>query len=215
VTILKCLDSAALHQGYEPTKLTKMTDDELIEKLKAAPREMHTPRTVLRAPSLDQIPVRMSWAVASSASLDFVARWRKSADVEVATRSAHSEMRAVEAGEELIYNVFEKDTNAYVGRIDLHSWDADAPRCEIGYMADAPTSGRGLLREAAAACVQLAFDIGAVRIQVITDTRNTRSIQFAEALGMQHEGVLRSYEQLDGVVCDQALLSIVRPARPR
>ena len=70
--------------------------------------------------------------------------------------------------------------------------------------------GPGVSREAAAACVQLAFDIGAVRIHVITDTRNIRSIKFAEALGMQHEGVLRNYEQLDGVVCDQALLSIIR-----
>ncbi len=187
-----------------------MTDNELTEKLKAAPREIHTLRTVLRAPDLDQIPVRMAWAKASAATLYFVARWRKSVDVEVATRSAHSEIRSFEAGEELIYNVFEKATNGYVGRIDLHSWDADAPRCEIGYMADSRTSGRGLIREAAAACVQLAFDIGAVRIQVITDTRNTRSIKFAEALGMQHEGVLRNYEQLDGVICDQALLSIIR-----
>ena len=164
----------------------------------------------MHAPNLDQIPVRMAWAAASRASFDFVARWRKSVDVDVATRSARSEIRAHEAGEELIYNVFERATMAYVGRIDLHSWDADAPRCEIGYMADSRTSGRGLLREAAAACVQLAFDIGAVRIQVITDTRNIRSIKFAEALGMQHEGVLRNYEQLDGVVCDQALLSIIR-----
>jgi RimJ/RimL family protein N-acetyltransferase len=202
-----------MHQGYEPAN-RKMRADELTEKLKAAPREILTERTVLRAPSLDQIPVRMAWAAASNATLDFVARWRESVDVDVATRSAHSEIRTVEAGEELIYNVFEKETNAYVGRIDLHSWDADAPRCEIGYMADARTSGRGLLREAAAACVQLAFDIGAVRIQVITDTRNTRSIQFAEALGMQHEGVLRNYEQLNGVVCDQASLSVIRPTRP-
>jgi RimJ/RimL family protein N-acetyltransferase len=191
-----------------------MTSDELNEKLKAAPRQIFTARTVLRGPSLDQIPVRMAWAAASIATLDFVARWRETVDVEVATLSATSEIGAVEAGEELIYNVFEKDTNVFVGRVDLHSWDADAPRCEIGYMADVRTSGRGLLREAAVACVQLAFGIGAVRIQVITDTRNTRSIRFAESLGMEHEGVLRNYEQLDGVVCDQALLSVIRPARP-
>lgn len=119
-------------------------------------------------------------------------------------------MRAVEAGDEIIYNVFEIATGDYVGRLDLHSWDADAPRCEIGYMADTRTSGRGLLREAAIACVELAFDIGAVRIQAMTDPRNTRSIMFAKALGMQEEGVLRNYERLDDVLCDQVLLSTVR-----
>ncbi|TAG02053.1 MAG: N-acetyltransferase [Betaproteobacteria bacterium] len=187
-----------------------MTPETLTEKIKAAPREILTARTRLTAPSLEQIPIRMAWAIASSDALHFLPDWRKSADLRGATRGTESEMRAVEAGDEIIYNVFEIATGDYVGRLDLHSWDADAPRCEIGYMADTRTSGRGLLREAAIACVELAFDIGAVRIQAMTDPRNTRSIMFAKALGMQEEGVLRNYERLDDVLCDQVLLSTVR-----
>jgi RimJ/RimL family protein N-acetyltransferase len=187
-----------------------MTHDELLTKIKQAPQEIRTQRTYLKKPSLDQIPIRMAWAEASAQMLEYLPHWRRSNDVERATRSANSEMRSVESGEEVIYNVFEIGTDAYVGRIDLHSWDVDAPRCEIGYMADARTMGRGLLREAATTCVQLAFDIGAVRIQAMTDTRNLRSIHFAKALGMQEEGVLRNYERLDDVLCDQALLAMVR-----
>jgi RimJ/RimL family protein N-acetyltransferase len=187
-----------------------MTPEILNEKIRAAPREILTSRTRLTLPSYDQIPIRMAWAAAASEALEFVPWWRRSTDRERATKSVESEMRAVESGEEIIYNVFEIATGAYVGRIDLHSWDADAPRCEIGYMTDPRTSGRGLLREAAAACLQLAFDIGAVRIQAITDTRNLRSIHFAKALGMQEEGVLRNYERLEGMLCDQVLLAMVR-----
>lgn len=187
-----------------------MTEDELIAKLRALPRAITTPRIRLTAPSAAQIPIRVAWAVANLDALTFLPRWRRSADPDAAARSCESEMRAVEAGEEIIFNVFEMHSAAYVGRIDLHSWDADAPRCEIGYMADARTAGRGLLREAALACVELALSMGVARVQAITDTRNVRSIRFAESIGMQREGVLRGYERLDGLLCDQVVLSLVR-----
>ncbi|MGL5003501.1 MAG: GNAT family N-acetyltransferase [Casimicrobium sp.] len=187
-----------------------MTDEELLKQILSAPRSFETERTRLEAPSLTQVPVRMAWAVAAHDELHFVDWWRRSTQQDVAERSAKSEIAAVDAGSEIIYNVFEKETNAYVGRIDLHSWGADAPRCEIGYMGDPRTQGRGLLREAARACVELAFALGCARIQAITDPRNLRSIAFAKALGMQEEGVLRNYERLNGELCDQVVLAVVR-----
>jgi RimJ/RimL family protein N-acetyltransferase len=186
-----------------------MTPDQLTELLKQVSREIRTPRTTLRTPTLDLVDIRIDWIRASYDSLKFIPGWRKNLDPEVAKRSVERDVRVSGCGEEVIYNVFENDTDAFVGRLDLHSWDADAPRCELGYAGDVRMSGRGLLREAAIACVELAFDIGAVRIQAMTDTRNLRSIQFARALGMQEEGVLRNYERLQGVLCDQVLLAMV------
>jgi RimJ/RimL family protein N-acetyltransferase len=181
------------------------------DDIRQAPAQIITARTTLRLSSLDMVDVRVEWAVASSDMLEFTWWWRKGVDREKSLMSLQSEMSAIESGEELIYNVFESTTNAYVGRIDLHSWDFDAPRCEIGYMADARTCGRGLLREAALACVDLAFKLGAVRVQAITDSRNLRSIHFAKLLGMQEEGVLRNYER-DGTgsLTDQVMLSVTR-----
>jgi RimJ/RimL family protein N-acetyltransferase len=186
-----------------------MTDEELTQRILAATRTFETERTRLEAPSLAQVPVRMAWAAAAHDQLH-TDSWRKSVAQDVSERSAQSEIAAVAAGSEIIYNVFESATNAYVGRIDLHSFDADAPRCEIGYMADPRTQGRGLLREAAHACVALAFRLGFARVQAITDPRNTRSIAFAKALGMREEGVLRNYERLNGELCDQVMLAIIR-----
>lgn len=188
--------------------------------LRVCPKEIRTARTVLRAPDVAQIPVRQAWAQANHNALGFVARWRRTADAEVAGRSCASEMASVEVGTELIFNVFACDADQasrdyacgpYVGRIDLHSWDFDAPRCEIGYMGDVRTQGKGLLREACAAAIELAFAMGVARVQAITDTRNLPSIRFALGLGMQAEGVLRNYERMDGLLCDQQLLSIVNP----
>jgi RimJ/RimL family protein N-acetyltransferase len=159
---------------------------------------------------MNQISVRMAWALASHDMLEFVASWRESAAIEQATDSAQSEMAAFDAGDELIYNAFENDSEAYVGRIDLHSWGHEAPRCEIGYMADARTCGRGLLRDGALACIKLAFDMGAIRVQALTDANNTRALRFAAALGMQQEGVLRNYGRHNGIVHDEIMFSRLR-----
>jgi RimJ/RimL family protein N-acetyltransferase len=181
------------------------------EDLIRAPRELSTERCVLKSSSIEFTSTRVAWANASSAMLDFTWWWRKAIDPEKALASLQSEMDAIARGEELIFNVFERETNAHVGRIDLHSWDFDAPRCEIGYMADARTSGRGLLREAALACVELAFSLGAVRVQAVTDSRNARSIHFAKSLGMREEGVLKNYERDGtGALTDQVMLAVIR-----
>jgi RimJ/RimL family protein N-acetyltransferase len=187
-----------------------MTNDELTQAIKSSPREIMTARTTLRIASLDMLETRLEWVQASTDTLDYLPGWRDNFDPEVAKRSIERDVRCVENGEDVVYNVFETSTSHYVGRIDLHTWDSDAPRCEIGYMADSRTSGKGLLREAALACVELAFNMGAARIQAVTDTRNLRSIAFAKSIGMQEEGVLRNYERLNGVLCDQQLLSICR-----
>ena len=182
------------------------------QDLIGAPRSFTTARTRLEAPSLAQVPVRMAWAQASGPMLGFVPWWRRSVDEAVAIRSAQSEMDKVALGEDVIYNVYELETGAFVGRIDLHTWDFETPRCEIGYMADARTQGRGLLREAVRACIDLAFQLGAVRVEAITDTRNLASIRFAQAVGMQTEGVMRNYERdAAGQLCSQVLLAVLRP----
>jgi RimJ/RimL family protein N-acetyltransferase len=190
--------------------------------LRLCPHDIRTARTVLRLPNVLQVPVRQAWAQANLAQLDFVAWWRRSVDEETATRSANSEIMSVATGTEVIFNVFMCDPacdvaaayacGPYVGRIDLHSWDFDVPRCEIGYMADVRTQGTGLLREACGAAIELAFALGAVRVQAVTDTRNFKSIRFAKALGLQAEGVLRNYERdASGRLCDQQLLAITAP----
>jgi RimJ/RimL family protein N-acetyltransferase len=187
-----------------------MTNEELTQAIKNIPREIMTARTTLRIASREMLETRLQWIQASTGMLDYLPGWRVNLDPEVAKCSIELDVRCVEDGKDVVYNVFETSTNHYVGRIDLHTWDTDAPRCEIGYMADSRTSGKGLLREAALACIELAFSMGAARIQAITDTRNLRSIAFAKSIGMQEEGVLRNYERLNGVLCDQQLLSICR-----
>ena len=135
------------------------------QNLIAAPRELRSDRLVLRAPSLGFAQLRAASIAASSADYGFIAWWRKAADLEVMQRSCASEVASVERGEELIYHAFLADAahngfGAYVGRIDLHTWDFSVPRCELGYMGDSRLAGQGLMHEAASTCLALAFALG-------------------------------------------------------
>ena len=100
-----------------------------------------------------------------------------------------------------------------IGRIDLHSFDFDAPRCEIGYVGDPRVSGRGCLREATLAVLDLGFALGLARIEAFSDVRNQRAVKFALDLGFEREGVVRHRERdPQGELCSQVLLARLRPA---
>lgn len=97
-----------------------------------------------------------------------------------------------------------------MARLDLHSWDVDTPRCEIGYIANSLMTGRGLVTEGCVAMIEAARQMGVVRVQAMCDPRNKAGIRMAERLGMQIEGVLRAYERDDaGLLTDLVVLSVV------
>ncbi len=147
---------------------------------------------------------------ASHDELEFVPGWREAGDEGVAARSL--QISRDRAEHELVRHAFLRDTGAYVARLDLHSWDVETPRCELGYLGDTRISGRGLVREAALAMVEVAWSLGVERVQAMVDARNERGLRFAAALGMEREGVLRRYERDDeGVLCDQVMFAVLRP----
>ena len=122
----------------------------------------------------------------------------------------------VETGECLIFNAFRLHDGAYVGRVDLHSFDFEAPRCEVGYVGEITLSGHGLMREAVLAVMAMAFSIGFVRVHALSDVRNERALAFALALGMQREGVLRAYERApQGELADMVMFAAYNPALVR
>lgn len=176
----------------------------------AVPAEIVSGRLVLRESDPAFADAFASAMAASTESLTYVSDWREAADVAVAARSLTRSREL--AGTDVVRHAFTRDTGEYVARIDLHSWDFDVPRCEIGYIGNARLAGRGLVREAALLMVQLAWSLGVERIQAKVDTRNTRAADFALTLGLHHEGVLARYERDDeGRLCDQFMLAAVRP----
>jgi RimJ/RimL family protein N-acetyltransferase len=185
-----------------------------------APALIQTPRLRLTLPSADNAEalatVFLDSLNRSLPYLGFIA-WAQSAhDADWAARFLQRDVEDIARGEVLVYYAFETGAadgdGAYVGRVDLHSWDFAVPRCEVGYVGEPLVSGRGLMREAVLACIDLALSLGAVRVQALSEAGNLRALRFAEqALGLQREGVLRHYERdAQGRLGEQVLFARVR-----
>lgn len=175
--------------------------------LKAAPGTLHTPRLRLQTPQLGHAAAFADGVAATMPALAYVAWGLRPRDVEWAQQFCEDDARSVAAGEDLVFHVFERADGGWVGRIDVHTIDRKAARGEIGYVGDVRRAGRGLMREAALAVIELCFE----RVEAMSDARNARALHFAETLGMQREGVLRHHERdPQGALCDMALYAVLR-----
>lgn len=174
-----------------------------------APRRIDTPRLVLEAPSREHAAAVHESVNASLPTLGFIAWAQSPWTIERAQRFCEGGLAMVDEGECLIFNAFRREGGAFVGRIDLHTFDFEAPRAEIGYVGDARHAGQGLMREAVLAVVDFGFRLGLARIEAISEVGNERALRFAEqGLGFTLEGRLHHRERdARGELCDQLMFA--------
>lgn len=178
-----------------------------------APRQLATPRLRLEAPRPEHAAAWHDSVNTSLPTLGFIAWAQSPWDLARAQRFCAGGLAMVEAGECLIFNAFRRDNGAVVGRIDLHSFDLETPRAEIGYVGDIRQAGQGLMREAVLAVVDLAFQLGFVRVQALSEAGNDRALHFAETLGFRREAVLHHYERdAQGQLGDQVMFAAFPPS---
>ena len=179
----------------------------------AAPRTLTTPRLRLESPRPEHAAAFVDSLLRSLPTLRFIGWGQIERDLAWSQRFCAGGAAMVEAGECLIFNAFRRDDGRYVGRIDLHSFDFEAPRCEVGYVGEVTLCGQGLMREAVLAVMALGFRIGMARIHALSDARNERALDFASALGMQREGLLRAFERdPQGELTDMVMFAAYNPA---
>jgi len=151
---------------------------------------LRTPRLTLRMPALDDVD-----AMAAACQDPAIQRYVP-VPVPYSRDDALSFVSAFcpagwASGERLTWAVLEGD--AFVGTVALGGVADGA--AEIGYWLAPHARGRGLMREAAAAVVDHAFDpsagLGLVRLGWRAYAGNTGSAAVARALGFRFEGVLR------------------------
>ncbi len=95
--------------------------------------------------------------------------------------------------ESLTLSLWRKDTGEYVGNSGMHRIDWEVPSVEIGYWVRTSLAGQGYITEAVHAITAFAFDtLGAHRVEIHCDERNTRSAAVARRCGYELEGVLRN-----------------------
>lgn len=95
--------------------------------------------------------------------------------------------------EKLWMGIFLTESRRYIGNIGLDSIDWELRRFEIGYWVRPTEEGRGYVGEAVRLLARCAFErLGARRLEIRCDERNTRSRRVAEREGFVREGLLRN-----------------------
>jgi RimJ/RimL family protein N-acetyltransferase len=96
--------------------------------------------------------------------------------------------------EQLLMGIFLTSGGRYVGQIVLVCHDWALPRFEVGYWVRPTEEGRGYASEATRVVTGCAFEtLGAQRVEILCDEKNTRSRRIAERHGFVREGLLRNH----------------------
>lgn len=121
-------------------------------------------------------------------SLPWIAGEQSVENSEVFCRNAHANFLA---RRDLPFLMFLRSTGQLVGATGLHRPNWDTPKLEVGYWRRSTVNGCGLVTEAVNALVGYAFEHAhAVRVELITDSENTKSRRVAERCGFVLEGNL-------------------------
>lgn len=95
--------------------------------------------------------------------------------------------------ETMNFAIVEAATGRYLGGLGLHPHNWDIRYFEIGYWLRQSAEGRGYMLEAVQLLVDYALaELGANRLEIKCDERNTRSAAVANRLGFEQEGRLRN-----------------------
>jgi RimJ/RimL family protein N-acetyltransferase len=115
--------------------------------------------------------------------------------------------------EDLPLQLWRKSDGEFVGSSGLHRIDWAVPCMEIGYWVRTSLSGQGYITEAVRGITGFAFKhLGAQRIEIRCDARNTRSAAVAERAGYTLEARLHHQARaVDGSLRD-TLVYVCFPA---
>jgi RimJ/RimL family protein N-acetyltransferase len=154
---------------------------------------VRTPRLLLRCWNPEDA-ARLRAAIV--ASLEHLRAWMPWAmeepeTVEAKARRLRGFRASFDTDREFLYGIFARGGRRVLGGIGLHPRIGEGG-LEIGYWIRPDFQGRGLVSEATAALVRVAFEVHAARrVEIRCDPGNTRSFAVPARLGFTHEATLR------------------------
>jgi ribosomal-protein-serine acetyltransferase len=169
------------------------------------PNRIETPRMILRPPragdgraindaireTFDALKQWMPWAK----DMPTVADSEQFARENAAKYRRHEDFPIL---------LFDKATDELIGASGVHPKDWYVPKFEIGYWVRACCEGQGYVTEAVVALTAFGFgELGAARMEIRCDSRNTRSAAVAVRAGYTLEATLHhDMRANDGILRD-------------
>ena len=113
-----------------------------------------------------------------------------------------------DAGRAVRFAIRDRQTRQLEGVVGLDSCVHLHRSCELGYWLRREATGRGLMSEAARACVDFALHrMGVQRIRCAAATDNHQSLRVIARLGFKFEGIARQAEFVGARWLDHAVFS--------
>ncbi len=95
--------------------------------------------------------------------------------------------------ENLVYFIYLKSDQSFIGGVGLHRIDWDIPKVEVGYWCRSGAQGNGYIVEAVKAITEFALiQLAAKRVEICAVDVNVSSWKVAERAGFELEGILRN-----------------------
>ncbi|MSP23713.1 MAG: N-acetyltransferase [Myxococcales bacterium] len=131
-------------------------------------------------------------------------------DIESARRFAEASELDWDHGRALRFTIRERASGSLLGVVGLEACVAMHRSCALGYWLKKDAAGRGLMTEAAGACLEFAFRVGRFhRVRVAAATDNHASLRVIARLGFRFEGVERQAEFCHGRWLDHATFGML------
>lgn len=150
--------------------------------------------------------------VAIEGSREHLERWLPwvpyNSSLEATLRYAEASAADWDAGRALRFCIRSHPGHELLGIVGLDSCVHLHRSCELGYWLRREVTGRGLMTEAAGACVEFALrQVGFHRIRCAAGTENVPSLRVIARLGFRFEGVARQAELVGTRWLDHAVFA--------
>ncbi|MCK7558611.1 GNAT family N-acetyltransferase [Chitinophaga sedimenti] len=97
------------------------------------------------------------------------------------------------------------------GVIDLHNWDHNLQKAEIGYWIGDSFQGKGIVSNSCRALIRFAFkQLRLNKIEIRFVLQNERSAYIPIRLGFSREGILRHSAKLHGQYVDTVVMGMLK-----
>jgi ribosomal-protein-serine acetyltransferase len=127
---------------------------------------------------------------------------------EASLRYAEASALDWDAGRAVRFAIRDRATRALLGVVGLDACIHLHRSCELGYWLRLEATGRGLMTEAAKACIDFAFGrMGIHRIRCAAATDNAPSLRVISRLAFRFEGIARQAEWVGSRWLDHALFA--------
>ena len=160
----------------------------------------------------------VSWRTARARSREFLKPWEPSWSPDHLEPANFRQMvrqgqRALVYGQGLRLLLIHQDDDAVIGGLNLNGIGRDSRRsATLGYWIAMDCARQGYMFEAIAALVCYGFEtLDLHRIEAAAIPNNQASLGLLVKLGFEHEGLARSYLEIDGRWQDHVLLALVNP----